>query len=365
MLSRHMAAADPHPILFIPGPTEVLPELRQILSMPLMGHRSKEFVACVQDVCRSLRRLFLTEAHTAFETCPATAMMEASLRNFVPHQGLTLHLVGGAFASRWAKISKQVGRSPEVLEAPWGQAHDPAQLQARLAAEPQPAAVCITHNETSTGVLQPLQELAATVRRHAPNAVILVDSVTSLAGAELRFDDWQLDFAFAGSQKCLALAPGVTSYAVSNRAMELAAAIPERGFLFDFCKAVPDTNAGKTLATPCVPLVFALRRQLQRILDEEGLENRWRRHTALKEQTLDWAEAHGFRPFVERGEHRSPTVSCLAAGDRSTATMAERALAAGYRMDQGYGDLKGKAFRIGHMGDHTQAELQRLLDAIG
>ena len=359
-----MATAQDHPILFIPGPTEVEPELREILSMPLMGHRSKEFVACVQEVCSRLLHLFDTKAHAAFETCPATAMMDAGLRNFVPHGGRTLHLVGGAFAGRWAKISTACGRTPDKLDVAWGQAHSVDLLRKALQTGPKPDAVCITHNETSTGVLQPLQQLAACIREHAPEALILVDTVTSLAGAELHFDDWGLDFAFAGSQKCLALAPGITSYAISNRALQRAESIPDRGFLFDFVKAVPDTVAGKTLATPCVPLVFALRRQLERILDEEGLQARWQRHLDMQQQTLSWAETQGLQPYVQDPAVRSPTVSCLEVGSGDTKAMAERALTAGFRMDQGYGDLKGKAFRIGHMGDHQPERLQALLAAI-
>ena len=177
-----------HPTLFLPGPTEVDLELREIMATPLVGHRSAGFVAATQDVCARLKPLFQTSAHAAFETCPATALMEAAIRNLVPHGGLTLHLAGGAFSERWAKISGYCGRKPESLTAPWGTAHDPEQLRARLRSGPSPKAVMITHNETSTGVLQPLRELAAVVREHAPEAMVCVDAVTSLAGADLQFD---------------------------------------------------------------------------------------------------------------------------------------------------------------------------------
>ena len=176
------------PMLFIPGPTEVDAELRQIMSMPLLGHRDPRFVATVKDVCEQLRGLFLTAQNAAFETCPGTAVMEASVRNFVPRGGSTLHLVGGAFGKRWHKISKACGRNAVALERPMGEAHTPAEVEAHLRDHPDTDAVCITHNETSTGVIQPLAELAAAVRRAAPAAMIMVDVVTSLAGAELRFD---------------------------------------------------------------------------------------------------------------------------------------------------------------------------------
>lgn len=352
-----------HPVLFIPGPTEVDDELRQIMSMPLLGHRDPKFVATAQDVCRKLKPLFLTEQNVGFETCAGTALMEASMRNLVSRGGKTLHLVGGAFGKRWAKVSAACGRAPEVIEMPLGQAHCPEALAQRLQSGESPAVVCITHNETSTGVIQPLQELASVVRQHAKEALILVDVVTSLGGAELRFDDWGLDYAFAGTQKCLALPPGLGVYAVSDRALAYAETVEERGFLLDLPKAVKDTNDGKTLATPCVPLVYALQRQLNRIL-EEGLESRWRRHLELQSRTFEWAASMGFHPFVADASARSPTVSCIDADGADVEALAKRASTGGFKMDKGYGDLKGKAFRIGHMGDHTIERLDSLLSVL-
>lgn len=355
---------DRHPVLFIPGPTEVDEELRQIMSMPLLGHRDPKFVATVADVCARLKPLFLTTQNAAFETCPGTALMEASIRNLVPRGGRTLHLVGGAFGQRWHKVSRSCGRDAEAMEVPLGEAHQPDALRQRLQQGPAPAAVCVTHNETSTGVIQPLQQLAAVVHEHAPDALVLVDVVTSLAGAELRFDDWGLDFAFAGTQKCLALPPGLGVYAVSDRALQRAEGVEERGFLFDLVKAVPDVTSGKPTATPCVPLVYALQRQLERIGDE-GLDQRWQRHLGMQARALAWAEARGFRPFVQDPAARSPTISCIDANGDDVDALAKAALEAGFKMDKGYGDLKGKAFRIGHMGDHDLARLDELLAALG
>lgn len=352
-----------HPTLFLPGPTEVDLELREIMATPLVGHRSAGFVAATQQVCAKLKSLFQTTAHAAFETCPATALMEAAVRNLVPHGGLTLHLAGGAFSERWAKISGYCGRKPESLTAPWGSAHDPQQLRERLQKGQKPAAVMITHNETSTGVLQPLRELAAVVRECAPDAMVCVDAVTSLAGADLPFDAWGIDIAFAGTQKCLALPPGLTVFALSERAMKAAANVPDRGFLFDFVRAVPETVSGKPLATPCVPLVFALLRQLERI-EKETNAARFARHLAMRAAMQAWAQQNAIEPFVKSEAARSPTVSCFFASGRDVKAMAERASNAGYKIDQGYGDLKGKTFRIGHMGDHTVARLHDCLKTL-
>ncbi len=353
-----------HPVLFIPGPTEVDAELRAILAMPLLGHRDPKFVAVVQELCTQLRHLFSTTQHAAFETCAATALMEAAVRNLVPPGGRSLHLVCGAFSERWYKIARLCGRQPEALTVPLGAVHAADAVAQHLRSSGPIAAVMITHNETSTGAIEPLAVLAAAVRSAQPDALVCVDAVTSLAGAELQFDAWGLDLAFAGTQKCLALPPGLTVYAASDRALAVAKTIPDRGFLLDLPRAIADTNEGKTLATPCVPLVYALRRQLQRIADE-GLPARWQRHLALRDRTLAWAARRGFSPFVAEAAGRSPTVSCIDARGGDVDALAKAAASGGFKIDKGYGDLKGKAFRIGHMGDHSLATLERLLAALG
>lgn len=362
-----LARMGGHPVLFIPGPTEVDAELRAVMATPLIGHRDASFVAVVQDVCRRLRDLFVTVQPAAFETCPATALMEAGIRNFVPRDGRSLHLVAGAFGERWQRIAEACGRTTEALAVPSGHVHAPDAVRARLRAllhgGPPVAAVCITHNETATGAIEPLRELAAAVRDAAPQALVLADVVTSLAGAELRFDEWGVDFAFAGTQKCLALPPGLCVYAASERARARAASLPERGFLLDLPRALQMTNEGRTIATPCVPLVLALQRQLERIA-AETLPHRHARHLAMREATLAWAASRGFTPHVGDAAARSPTVSCIDAQGADVGALVKRALAAGFRIDAGYGDLKGKAFRIGHMGDHTVASLRALLAAI-
>ena len=349
-----------HPVLFLPGPTEVDEELRRIMAMPIVGHRDPAFQAVVREVCTQLRELWLTRRHAAFETCAATTMMEGAIRNLVPRGGRCLHLVLGAFSARWHEVAGLCGREAEALEVPLGQAHTPELLRRRLEQGPPVAAVTITHNETATGTTEPLPALAAVVHELAPDALVLVDCVSSVGGIELRFDDWRLDFAFAGTQKCLALPPGLCVYAVSDRALDRARATPERGFMLDLPRAVADTNRGVTLATPCVPLVYALRRQLERIATET-LPRRWARHLALRDRTLAWVAERGMRPFVAAPAARSPTVTCVDANGHDVPAMAARAAAAGYTIDRGYGPLRDQAFRIGHMGDHPPERLERLL----
>ena len=351
-----------HPILFIPGPVEVDPELREIMSMPLVGHRSAEFKDCTLRVCDKLGPLFQTKQHAFFENAPGTALMEAGIRNLVSRR--VLHLTCGSFGDRWHKTSKACGRDVTIVKFEWGTAATPKALRAALEAADEPfEAVCITHNETSTGVINPLADLAAVVREVSPDTLVLVDAVTSLGGAELRFDEWGIDLAFAGTQKCLALPPGLCVFALSDRAIEKSAQVEGRGFLLDFVATPARFAKGAPPATPCIPLAFALDRQLDRI-HAEGIEQRWARHREMQAVTLGWAEEHGFAPFVGHAAERSPTVSALTNGPLDGADIVSRAKAAGFTLGRGYGDLKETTFRVGHMGDHSVERLQTLLAAI-
>lgn len=352
---------DPaHPILFVPGPVEVDAELRAIMAMPMIGHRSEAFTAEVRVLGPKLQRLFRTAAFALFENATATALMEASIRNLV--RDSVLHLTNGAFSERWAIISASCGRKADTLAAAWGQPITAEQLRHKLKHAPAYEAVTITHCETSTGVLNPLRELVAVVRQMRPEALVLADVVTSVGGVELEVDAWGIDCAFAGTQKCLALPPGLCVYTVSERAMTKAKTVADRGWLLDFPRAAEGLARGETLATPCVPLVFALSRQLDRIA-QETLPARWQRHTAMRAATLAFCERHDFTPFVGDG-YRSPTVSTIGASGRVVQDLIAKAKAGGFTLSNGYGKLKDLTFRIGHMGDHTVARLAALLDAL-
>ncbi|MDH3591039.1 MAG: aminotransferase class V-fold PLP-dependent enzyme [Planctomycetota bacterium] len=349
-----------HDVLFLPGPSECDAELREIMSMPLMGHRSARFIEEVNALLPKLRGLFLTEQIALFENCPATGMMDAAVRNLV-HDRI-LHLTCGAFSERWHKSGVACGRTAEALAVEWGEAATPDMLRRHLEANPPYEAVTITYSETSTGVLNPLPELAAVVREVAPETLVLVDVVSAVAGAELRFDAWGLDFAMSGTQKCLALPPGLCVYALSERALAKAGQVEGRGFLQDFVKAKKGYDSGKTPATPNIPLVFALSRQLDRIA-AEGLEARWARHSRMQAMTQEWAREHDFTYFSADG-FQSPTVSAMRASGRDVSDLIAKAKAAGFVLGNGYGKLKNQTFRVGHMGDHPPERLAQLLAAI-
>ncbi|HYC78697.1 MAG TPA: alanine--glyoxylate aminotransferase family protein [Planctomycetota bacterium] len=343
--------------LFIPGPTEVRPEILAAMATPLIGHRGAECRDLVRRIVEKLRPVFGTQGLALFETCPATALMEASMRNLVHERALVLTC--GAFSERWHEIALACGKEADALPVEWGKPNRADELGEVLRSRRYDV-VTITHNETSTGVLNPLRELAAVARKH--DCLVLVDAVSSLGGAPIDFDANGLDFCFAGTQKCLAVPPGLTVFALSTRAVERAARQKHRGWMFDFVRAAKSFEKFETLATPSLSHLFALDAQLDAIL-KETLPARFARHRAMAERVWSWAEERGLEMFSEAG-FRSPSISCIRLGPHAPETLANRAKAAGFVLGDGYGQAKTTTFRIGHMGDHDLASVGALLAAL-
>lgn len=328
---------------------------------PMIGHRGSAIQDLIAEIQVGLKQVFLTERPVIISTSSATGLMEAGIRNGVG-DGKVLSLVNGAFSKRFVDIATACGRNVDVWEVPWGEYHLPAGLADRLASGVYDA-VTVTHSETSTGVLQDLEGLAQVVAGDE-RALLLVDSVTGVCGTEVRTDDWLLDWVLTGSQKALALPPGMAFGVASDAMLERSATLSDKGVYFDLIALTRSLEALQTPATPAISLMYALRLQLERIL-AEGIETRWKRHTAMRERTLEWIDdmsGLGLAPFAPEG-HRSPTVSCISlpprlAGPDVVAGMKER----NWVIGSGYGKLKETTIRIGHMGDRTVSELNLLLD---
>jgi aspartate aminotransferase-like enzyme len=226
-------------------------------------------------------------------------------------------------------------------------------------------AVTIVHNETSTGLTNPIAEIAAAIRS-LPNGhdiMILVDSVSGMSGARLEFDAWDLDVALTSSQKAFAMPPGLAFCAVSDRALKKSQKVANRGYYFDFVDMEKYLLRDQTPATPAISLLFALELQLEEIL-AEGLEARFARHLSLRDQTISWAQGRGLELFAQEG-YRSPTVTCITnTVNIHVASLNEYLRAQGMIISNGYGPLKEKTFRIAHMGDVQEHELRELLARI-
>jgi aspartate aminotransferase-like enzyme len=221
----------------------------------------------------------------------------------------------------------------------------------------------VVHNETSTGVLNPVEAIGETVNQYA-DTLFCVDCVSSYLGAELRVNTWGIDVALTSSQKAFALPPGLSFATLSERTLARAEQVTNRGYYFDFVELAKYARKNNTPATPPVSLMFAADAQLDSIM-EEGLEARWQRHLTMQAMASQWAADHSFGLFAEEG-HRSPTVTTVA----NTRGVDVKAMAAfmlnekGFAMDTGYGKLKGETFRIPHMGDLQPATIQEFLDGL-
>lgn len=344
---------------FLPGPSYVRADIRAAMTAPMVGHRGAAYQALHARIAARLPAVLRTAGDGMMATGSSTLVMEAAIASLVERD--VLHLVGGAFSERWFQISQLLGKSADRLVTPLGQATAPELVRAALRRK-RYQAVALVHNETSTGVIHPLREIARVVREES-DALVLVDTVSSLGGAPVETDDWGLDLVLAGTQKALALPPGLTVFALSERAAERAAAVARRGFYTDLLRYRAKHREGGPITTPAIPLVYALDAQLERIL-AEGMAARWQRHADLYRCTAEWAAERGLE-YATAADARSPTVSCLKAPAGTTAPELVRGLAArGYTVGGGYGDWKESTFRIGHMGEVQRSDLEGLLATI-
>jgi len=345
---------------FLPGPTYVCPEVREAMTHPAIGHRGPEFKALYASIAPRLQAVLRTRGDVLLATGSATLVMESAVISTV--ESSVLNLTCGAFSERWHQIGLSWGKDADKVAVPWGEPIDPDLVRAALRRRRYDA-VTVVHNETSTGVLNPLAEIARVVREES-DAVILVDTVSSLGGAPVETDAWGLDVVLAGVQKAMALPPALIVFTLSDRAAKQAETVSHRGFYTDFLRYRDKHRQGGTPTTPAIPVVFALDRQLERIV-EEGMEARWERHRQLQRRTAEWAADRGFEMASQAGSE-SPTVSCLRPPPGTlTAPELVAALAAqGWVIGGGYGIWKPTTVRIGHMGEIQETDLENLFTVI-
>src|SRR5262252_1597146 len=343
---------------FLPGPVWVREAVRQAMAHEAIGHRGKAFADLYADIPPRLAKVFRTEGFVFTTTSAATGLWEAALLNLAPER--VLSVVNGAFSERWAACARDLGIAHDVLEVPWGTPVDPADVRRALGAARYDA-VTVVHSETSTGTLNDLAAIAKTVR-DASDAFVLADVVTSLAGSPVEADAWGLDFALSGSQKALALPPGLGVAFASDR-YRARARERSRAHYPRISEAEAFAAKHQTPYTPSTPHLFALDVQLDHIL-AETMEGRWARHDALRSRVEAWAAARGHAPVAPTGA-RSWTVSCLKPRPGISAeALVARVKERGFTIGGGYGKWKASTFRIGHMGDVDLASLENLLAAL-
>jgi aspartate aminotransferase-like enzyme len=346
--------------MFVPGPVDVADEVLQAQTKPMLPHRSKEFEAIYRRTAEKSQGLFYTQYRVFQIAGSGTGLQEAAIRNFVNKR--VLSVVNGAFADRWYEVAVSNGKDVEKLAFEWDAPASPDRV-AEAVRGGGFEALTVVHNETSTGVQNPVKEIAEAVHAASPETLILVDAVSSLGGARIEMDAWGIDMLLTSSQKCLALPPGLALGAVSDRAMEKAKSVENRGWYFDLIRMEKHRLKDSSPATPAMSLIYALDFQLDRIF-AEGLENRFARHSAMAKRVQDWADAHDLSMYAPQG-YRSQTVTTIK-NERNinvselNAFLKQREM----RIAGGYGPIKESTFRIAHMGETQMNDIEDLLDAM-
>ncbi|MDX2081214.1 MAG: alanine--glyoxylate aminotransferase family protein [Terrimicrobiaceae bacterium] len=349
-----------HIKLFIPGPIEVSEKTFRAMCAPMIGHRGGEFKKLYAGIQPRLQTLFGTQRPVFLSTSSAWGVMEGALRNLATKK--VLNCMCGAFSDKWFDVSKRCGKSAEALQVEWGQPIRPEQVREKLSAGGFDALTLI-HNETSCGIRNPLPEIAE-VMREFPDVMFIVDSVSSFSTEPIPMDELGIDVLLTGSQKALALPPGLALFAVSEKAMEKAKSVPDRGYYFDFVEFAKNQADDMTPSTPVIPLINALASKLDDIF-EEGIEARHARHRALNAQVHDWVRSHGFEFFAPEG-YRSISLTCVKNNRGIDVAAWIKTLREKHRfvIDGGYGKIKGTTFRISNMGDETGESIAELLAAL-
>lgn len=343
--------------LFIPGPVEVSSSVYKAMTTPVFGHRSPDFVELYQSVQPHLQQLFYTEDPVYLSTSSAWGVMEGALRNLTEKK--VLNVCSGAFSDKWFDVAKRCGKDAHALKYDWGTPIDPEDVRRELATGAYDT-ITFIHNETSTGTMNPLAEIMEVVREF-PEVISIVDSVSSFSAVKIGKDELGIDVLLTGSQKALALPPGLALFSVSERAHERAEKLADRGYYFDFLEFRKNHEKGMTPSTPVIPLIFGLRAKLEEIF-AEGVEARYARHARLNDMVHAWIDRHGLETLPPRA-FASKTLSCVKNLHEWDLSAIVEHLKSHYNcaIDGGYGKIKGTTFRISNMGDETDETVETLL----
>ena len=345
--------------LFIPGPVAVSEKTLLAMAQCMVGHRSPDFVALYNAIQPDLQALCYTQDPVYLSTSSAWGIMEGALRNVVKKK--VLNCMNGAFSDKWFDVAQRCGRTATALQFDWGQPVDPEAVRHELATGDYDA-ITIIHNETSCGCMSDLPALMAVIRDF-PDVISIIDTVSSFSVVPIKKDELGIDVLITGSQKALALPPGLSLASVSARALARAATLPDRGYYFDFVEFQKNHENGMTPSTPSIALIYALRSKLEDI-KAEGVAQRYARHARLNQTVRDHVLSLGFTMFPREG-YGSVALNCFANNlgyDLSTLNKTLKSKH-GLVIDGGYGKLKGKTFRISNMGDETDESIAAMLKA--
>jgi aspartate aminotransferase-like enzyme len=348
--------------LRIPGPTPCPPQVLAAVAKPMINHRGRHFAELIGRVVGRLKRFYRTQGDVLVLTASGTGGLEAAVVNTLSPGDRVLAVVIGAFGERFAAIAQAYGAEVVRLEYEWGRAADPDDVRRVLSRDPRIKAVLVTHNETSTGVTNPLKALAAVVREH--ERLLLVDAVSSLGAIPLETDAWGLDVVVTGSQKGWMVPPGLAFVSVSQRAWEAYREAKMPRFYLDLGRHKEALERGQTPWTPALSVLFGLDVALE-MMEAEGLENIFARHARIGEMTRQGVKALGLRLLADE-RYASNTVTAVVVPDGVDERVLRRLLEDEYGvvLAGGQGKLSGKIFRIGHLGWVTEEDIRDTLDSL-
>ncbi len=347
----------PHDKLFIPGPVEVSSKTLAAFAHPAIGHRGEAFKNLYREIHPRLQELFGTTQPVFLSTSSAWGVMEGAIRNVVRER--VLCCMCGAFSDKWLDVARRCGKEAEPLQVDWGKHIDHREVDRALASGKFDS-VTLIHNETSTGVMNPLPEICCTLAKY-PEVALIVDTVSSFSALPIAMDALGIDVMLTGAQKALALPPGFSLFSVSDKARARAAQNRDRGYYFDFLEFKKQQTKWMTPSTPSIGHIFALQSKLEEIF-AETLPTRFTRHARTNTLVHDWIRTRGFEFFAEEG-FRSITLTCVKNNRGIDVAKLVRDLRERHQLviDGGYGKIKGETFRLSNMGDESEETVSHLL----
>lgn len=350
-----------HTRLFIPGPVDVREDVLSKMAMPQIGHRSKDASQLQRRISQNMQKIWQTKEQILLSTSSGSGLMEGALRSCTGKRAAIFSV--GAFGKRWYEMGIFNGVEADLFESELGEATSP-ELVDEVLSTGKYDLVAITHNETSTGIANPIEEISEVIKKY-PEIIFCVDMVSSAGGHKVNIDELAIDIVITSSQKCLGLPAGLAICTFSQKAIERAKDIKNRGYYFDLLtlyKYIIKKDY-QYPSTPSISHMFALDYQLDYILNVEGIENRYQRHEDMAEAVRNWAKEK-FDLFSDEN-HLSKTVTCVKnTRNIDVGDLNNELRNRGMIISNGYGDLKDKTFRIAHMGDTKIEDIKDLLTNI-
>ncbi len=353
--------------LQIPGPSAVPDRILRAIDSPVIDHRGPDFAALGNRVLSGMRTIFKTSDPVIIYPASGTGAWEAALVNTLSSGDRLLMVETGHFASLWKNLAKKYGLQPEVIETDWRRGADPELVEKALRQDSnhQIKAVCVVHNETSTGCTTRVADVRAAIDAAGHPALLMVDTISGLASADFCFDDWGVDVAIAGSQKGLMLPPGLSFNAVSQKAISVSAQSNLPCSYWGWAEMLEANERGYFPYTPATNLLYGLAEAIDMLL-EEGLDNVFARHQRHAAATRSAVETWGLEVQCTQAEEYSPVLTAVRVPDSANADDLRATILANYNMSLGNGlaRLAGKVFRIGHLGDFSDVMLAGTLSGI-